>query len=129
MRKSSVVLVLVIFGIFCGCAGRFEPANPEAFGMRWELLAVDAKNIQSFFAPESITQSGGIIKYKARAVDTLGYELIGWAELDCARNKVRGFDFVRCDKYHRYVGKLPDEPWQNIRANSILDQNRQRLCK
>jgi len=129
MRKLSVVLVLVIFAILCGCAAKFEPANPEAFGMRWELLGVDAKKRQSFFAPESITHSGSIIKYKARGVDTFGYECIGWAELDCAKNKVRAFDFVRYDKYHRYLGKLPDEPWQDIRTNSVLDQNRQRLCK
>jgi len=129
MRKSSIVLVSVIFGIVCGCAGKFKPANPEAFGTRWELLGVDAKRIQSFFDPESITHSGDITRFKARAVGRLGYEVIGWVELDCARNKLRGVDSVRYDKYHRYLGKLPDEPWIDIKTNSALYQNKQRFCK
>jgi hypothetical protein len=129
MKKLSVAFVLIICAILCGCATKFEPANPEAFGTRWELLGVDTNKLQSFFDPKSITRFDSIIKFKCRSVDTYGIETIEWAELDCERNMIRFFDSIRYDKYYRDLGKLPDLPWQDIPKKSVLYRNRSIFCK
>jgi len=130
MRKLSVSVILVICSILIGCATKFQPANPEAFGRSWTLMGVNAENMaQIFYDPKTVTYSGSIVRFDIRAVDTLGYESLGVNELDCEKSMLRIVNTVTYDKNHRSVGPQPDSPWLNIPPKSIIDVNKSRFCK
>lgn len=125
--KLKFGVILVGLSIL-GCATIFEPTNPVAFGMRWDLLWVDSNEIQVFYLPESLTISGVICKYKARSVNNRGDEMIGWVEVDCEKKLARSFDHVMYDKHYNKLGTWPDIPWRDIPKN-INNDHRKLICK
>jgi hypothetical protein len=127
LPKLTVLWMVVAI---LGCATKFEPANPEAFGTRWELLGIESTNKnQIFYDPQSVTHSGSITKFKVRSALAGGDEAIGWVEFDCEKDMWRGSDLDLYDKYNRFVKRIPDQTWVGIDKGSILDQNRWRFCK
>jgi hypothetical protein len=130
MRKLLVVTLLLASVAVIGCATTYPPANLVAFGKTWELIGVNSNDYsQHFCDPQKTIVSNGIVRTEWRVVDTIGYELVGEFEVDCARNQVRSYDGVRYDKYYRYVGSEPGMPWTPIPYNSVMSVFAQRYCR
>jgi hypothetical protein len=125
----KLIVLWIVFSVL-GCAAKFEPANPVAFGRNWTLLGVNAQDkSQQFYDPANVTYLGNITRFDIRVVEILGYESLGVAEVDCQKNMVRAFDTVRYDKYFRSVGRQPDSPWLYFRPDSIIGANKSIFCK
>src|SRR4030042_1415022 len=92
-------------------------------------MGVGTDKYHFFYNPKTISYSYHIIKFEWRGVDQLGYEYLGSHEVDCARSEFRTFNRSCYDKHYRSVGQLPDEPWQSIPPNSLLDVFKKRYCR
>lgn len=125
--KSLLGVILITYFI-AGCATQFNPVDPVAFGRKWTLYGLGIDNEQFFYIPETITTDGYKVKYYSRSVSILGYEVIGWYELDCEKNLIRSFDLVRYDKYYRDVGKIPDLPWDEMPKDSVIYHYKNIFC-
>ena len=131
MKSLSLKLVVLwIVVSILGCAAKFEPANPVAFGRNWTFLGVNVEDkSQHSYDSKTVTHSGDVTRFDFRIVDTLGYESIGVAEVDCYKNFVHLINIVKYDEYFRSVGEQPSLFWRYFPPDSIMGINRGRFCK